>query len=155
MSDDIWKTTAEQPPHTVANHWHAQICTGLVKSRPKLTTGSTVPTGRQDAPAPYPQSLPVCGNPSGLLSPVLHVDGQHYVALAAANPNGNSHVRMLGNNVFSVEAGELDSTENFTSQGRLLTTGNSSDGVEGINQNSDSDFNNLIVTVNFSLQQMI
>ena len=86
---------------------------------------------------------------------MLHVDGQHYVALAAANPNGNSHVRMLGNNVFSVEAGELDSTENFTSQGRLLTTDNSSDGVESINQNSDSDFNDLIVTVNFSLQQMI
>ena len=86
---------------------------------------------------------------------MLQVDGQHYVALAAANPNGYSHVRMFGNNVFGFEAGELDSTENFTGRGRLLQAGNSSDEVEGINQRTDSDFNDLIVTVNFGLQQMI
>ena len=97
----------------------------------------------------------MCGNPSGLLSPVLHVDGEHYFALAAANPNANSHVRMLGKNVFGFEAGELDSTANFTNQGRPLPAGNSSNGVEGINQSSDSDFIDLIVIVNFSQQQMI
>lgn len=97
----------------------------------------------------------MCGNPSGLLSPVLHVDGQHYFAIAAANPNANSHVRMLSNNVFGFEAGELDSTANFTNQGRPLPAGNSSDGVEGINQSTDSDLLDLIVTVNFSQQQMI
>ena len=90
-----------------------------------------------------------------MLAPVLHVNGQHYFAFAAANPNVQSHVRMLGNNVFGFEASELDTMANFTSKGRPLLDGDSSDGVEGLNQSADSDFNDLIVTLNFSLQQMI
>ena len=62
---------------------------------------------------------------------------------------------MLGNNVLSFEANELDSTAKFLGQRRPLLDGNISDGVEGLNQGADADFNDLIVTLNFSLNGLI
>ena len=90
-----------------------------------------------------------------LLAPALHVHGQHYLAFAAANSKAKSHFLMLGNNVLSFEANELDSTAKFSGQKRPLLDGNISDGVEGLNQSADADFNDLIVTLNFSLNGLI
>ena len=65
-----------------------------------------------------------------LLAPILRLTnnllagGVDYFAFADANPNGTNHMRMLGENLI---------------------------GFEGLDNNNNPDFNDLIVSLNFSL----